>query len=332
MAKPGSWRSGDDARFAPVLRLVLPKGSLEKATLELFDAADLTVRRSSSVNYRASIDDPRVESVRILRPQEIPHYVADGLFDIGITGRDWVEETSSDVVSLGELKYSKVTSNPIRVVVAVPEDSPVTSVADLWREDLQGRVVVLSEMRDTLGVMMSSQGVDITKFTADDFYNALDEVEARVTDGYIRNIKGNSYSEDLVSEDALAGIVWSGDITVLNLEAGYEKWKFVLPDSGGTFWNDTFMVPIGSPRKTNAEKLINWYYDPAIAAQVAAWVNYVTPVNGAYEEAIKIDPALAENQLIFPNADTLSQVSIFRSLSDAEENEFQAAFQGVLLG
>ena len=212
------------------------------------------------------------------------------------------------------------------------EEMKVTSVADLWREDLQGRVVVLSEMRDTLGVMMSSQGVDITKFTADEFYNALDEVEARVTDGYIRNIKGNSYSEDLVSEDALAGIVWSGDITVLNLEAGYEKWKFVLPDSGGTFWNDTFMVPIGSPRKTNAEKLINWYYDPAIAAQVAAWVNYVTPVNGAYEEAIKIDPALAENQLIFPNADTLSQVSIFRSLSDAEENEFQAAFQGVLLG
>ena len=114
-----------------MLRLVLPKGSLEKATLELFDAADLTVRRSSSVNYRASIDDPRVESVRILRPQEIPHSVADGLFDLGITGRDWVEETSSDVVSLGELKYSKVTSNPIRVVVAVPEDSPVTSVADL---------------------------------------------------------------------------------------------------------------------------------------------------------------------------------------------------------
>ena len=114
-----------------MLRLVLPKGSLEKATLELFDAADLTVRRSSSVNYRASIDDPRVESVRILRPQEIPHYVADGVFDLGITGRDWVEETSSDVVSLGELQYSKATSNPIRVVVAVPDDSPVTSVADL---------------------------------------------------------------------------------------------------------------------------------------------------------------------------------------------------------
>jgi spermidine/putrescine transport system substrate-binding protein len=187
-------------------------------------------------------------------------------------------------------------------------------------------------MRDTLGVIMLGQGVDITKFTADEFYAALDTLTAKVSEGQIRNVKGNSYSEDLVNEDALAGIVWSGDITVLNGEAGYEKWKFVLPESGGTFWNDTFIIPIGSPRKTNAETLINWYYDPAIAAQVAAWVNYVTPVKGAFEEAVKIDPALAENQWIFPNADTLSQVHIFRSLSDAEESEFQAAFQGVVLG
>ncbi len=114
-----------------MLSLVLPKGSLEKATMELFDAADLPVRRSSAVNYRAEIDDPRIGSVRILRPQEIPTYVADGLFDLGITGRDWVEETGSDVVSLGEMRYSKATSNPIRVVVAVPEDSPYREVAEL---------------------------------------------------------------------------------------------------------------------------------------------------------------------------------------------------------
>ena len=114
-----------------MLRLVLPKGSLEKATLELFEAADLTVRRSSSVDYKATIEDPRIIDVRILRPQEIPSYVAEGLFDIGITGRDWVEETASDVVSLGELQYSKATSLPIRVVVAVAGDSPATSVADL---------------------------------------------------------------------------------------------------------------------------------------------------------------------------------------------------------
>ena len=114
-----------------VLKLVLPKGSLEKATMELFEAADLGVQRSSEVNYKANISDPRIDSVRILRPQEIPTYVADGLFDLGITGRDWVEETGSDVVSLGELRYSKATSKPIKVVLAVPDDSPYQSAADL---------------------------------------------------------------------------------------------------------------------------------------------------------------------------------------------------------
>jgi ATP phosphoribosyltransferase len=114
-----------------VLRIVLPKGSLERATLELFEAADLNVVRSSSVEYKATIDDPRVAEVRILRPQEIPVYVAEGLFDLGITGRDWVEETASDVVSLGELQYSKATSNPIRVVVAVGGESAFHRVEDL---------------------------------------------------------------------------------------------------------------------------------------------------------------------------------------------------------
>jgi len=114
-----------------VLKLVLPKGSLEKATMELFGAADLAVHRSSSVAYKATIDDPRIDSVRILRPQEIPGYVADGLFDLGITGRDWVEETGSDVISLGELRYSKATSKPIKVVLAVPDDSDYHSASDL---------------------------------------------------------------------------------------------------------------------------------------------------------------------------------------------------------
>ncbi len=114
-----------------MLRLVLPKGSLEKATLELFEAADLPVTRSSSVDYQGTIDDPRIASVRILRPQEIATYVQEGLFDFGITGRDWVEETGSNVVSLGELKYSKATSRPIKLVVAVAGDSKAESVADL---------------------------------------------------------------------------------------------------------------------------------------------------------------------------------------------------------
>ncbi len=114
-----------------MLRLVLPKGSLEKSTLQLFEDADLPVRRGSDVDYSATIADPRIGSVRILRPQEIPRYVAEGLFDLGITGRDWIEETSSDVVSLGELHYSKATARPINVVLAVAGDSPIERAEDL---------------------------------------------------------------------------------------------------------------------------------------------------------------------------------------------------------
>ena len=114
-----------------MLRLVLPKGSLEHATLHLFEDADLAVNRSSGVDYRASIADPRVADVRILRPQEIPRYVGDGLFDVGVTGRDWVEETGADVVTLAELHYSKATARPINVVLAVADDAPYRSVTDL---------------------------------------------------------------------------------------------------------------------------------------------------------------------------------------------------------
>jgi ATP phosphoribosyltransferase len=114
-----------------LLSLVLPKGSLERATLDLFDAADLTIRRSSDRDYHASINDPRIERVRFLRPQEIPTYVEQGLFDFGITGRDCITEAGADVASLGELQYSKVSSEPVRIVLAVPEAAPWRSVADL---------------------------------------------------------------------------------------------------------------------------------------------------------------------------------------------------------
>jgi ATP phosphoribosyltransferase len=110
---------------------VLPKGSLERATLQLFEDADLAVVRASDVDYRAMIDDPRVIDVTILRPQEIPRYVADGLFDLGVTGRDWIEETGVDVVTLTELHYSKATARPIRMVLAVGSESPWLTIKDL---------------------------------------------------------------------------------------------------------------------------------------------------------------------------------------------------------
>ena len=138
-----------------MLRLVLPKGSLERQTLELFEAADLPVRRSSNVDYKATIDDPRVIDVRILRPQEIPRYVADGLFDLGITGRDWIEETASDVVSLGELHYSKATARPFRIVLAVAGDSSWQTV-----EDLPAGVRVTTEYPELTRRYLEKHGID----------------------------------------------------------------------------------------------------------------------------------------------------------------------------
>jgi spermidine/putrescine transport system substrate-binding protein len=187
-------------------------------------------------------------------------------------------------------------------------------------------------MRDTMGLILLDQDVDIAKKFTDDQYNtAIELVTKQVSDGQIRNIKGNSYLNDLKSGDTLAAICWSGDITQLNAEAG-DNWEFALPGKGGTLWSDNFVIPMGSSRKANAEKLINYYYEPEVAAEVAAWVNYITPVVGAKEAAVKIDPKLAENQLIFPDAETLSKAHIFRTLSPAEEQKYQTAFQKVILG
>ncbi|EYR64294.1 polyamine ABC transporter substrate-binding protein [Actinotalea ferrariae CF5-4] len=205
------------------------------------------------------------------------------------------------------------------------------SVSDLWNPDLAGRVEVLSEMRDTVGLIMLDQGVDPSSddWGDDEFFAALEVLEQQISSGQIRQVKGNSYAEDLVSGDALAVIGWSGDITVLNFENG-DNWEFLLPEAGGTLWSDNLMVPVGSPRKTNAETLMNYYYDPVVAAEVAAYVNYICPVQGAYEEMLNLDPELAENQLIFPNEETLSRAYVFRALTPEEETRYNTEFQSVI--
>jgi spermidine/putrescine transport system substrate-binding protein len=209
-----------------------------------------------------------------------------------------------------------------------------TSVSELWDEpDLKGKLCVLSEMRDTIGLILMEQGVDITgAFTEDDFNSALEVFKQQIENGQIGAVKGNSYIEDLTNGDAVAGIVWSGDVMAINAELGFEKFGFALPDAGATLWNDNFLVPIGSPRKKNVEKLIDYYYEPEVAAEVAAWVNYITPVMGAQDAMEAFAPELVENQLIFPDEDTLSNAHVFRTLTPAEEQSFGQAFQSVLLG
>ena len=201
------------------------------------------------------------------------------------------------------------------------------SVSDLWQPELKGRVEVLDEMRDTMGLLMLENGVDITgDWGEDEFENALDVLSKQISDGQIRQVKGNSYKEDLISGDALAVIGWSGDITQLNFEEG-DKWEFAIPEAGGTLWSDNLLVPIGATHKTNAEKLMDYYYDPVNAATVAAYVNYVCPVEGAREAMEAIDPELVENPLIFPSDDFLANAHVVRTLSADEETDYSDRFQ-----
>jgi spermidine/putrescine transport system substrate-binding protein len=203
------------------------------------------------------------------------------------------------------------------------------TVSDLWKPELKGRVEVLSEMRDTMGLIMLEQGVDISgKFTADQFNKAIEELQKQIDSRQIRQVKGNSYKEDLISGDALAVIGWSGDIFQINAENG-DKWGLTLPESGGTLWSDNLLIPVGSPHKKNAEKLIDYYYDPTVAATVEDWVNYICPVQGAQDAMRKIDPDLADSPWIFPTEDFLQNAKVFRTLTPDEETQYSEAFQKV---
>ena len=204
----------------------------------------------------------------------------------------------------------------------------IRTIDDLFAPQNKGKIVVLSEMRDTIGIILLSQGVDLQTVTEDQFMNAVDYMEKKIADGWIRGVKGNEYAEDLTSGDATAVIGWSGDMFILASE-NEGKFDFAIPDSGGTISGENLLVPstASAEGKANAEKLINFYYDPVIAAEVAAYVNYVCPVKGAQEEMEKFDPELASSPYIFPDAATSAKLGVFRSLTPAEETTWGEAFQ-----
>ena len=215
--------------------------------------------------------------------------------------------------------------------------TPPKTIDDLWQPALKNRVMVLSEMRDTIGLIMLQQGKKPESFTADDFNNALSVLEKQLNNGQIRQVVGNKYVEAMKSGDALVVLCWSGDISQVNADLAAkqkaDQFEFVKPESGGMLWSDNLMIPVGSPHKQNAELLMNYYYDPKVAAKVAAWVNYICPVQGAQVEMAKIpgiDKTLVDNPLIFPTDDYLKDFHMIRPLTPKEETDFTASFQKVL--
>jgi spermidine/putrescine transport system substrate-binding protein len=204
----------------------------------------------------------------------------------------------------------------------------INTLEELFAPQNKGKIVVLSEMRDTIGIILLAQGVNLQTVTEDQYMNAVDYMAKQISDGWIRGVKGNEYAEDLTSGDATAVIGWSGDMFILKAE-NEGKFDFAIPESGGTISGDNMMIPstVSAEGKANAEKLINFYYDPAIAAEVAAYVNYVCPVKGAQAEMEKIAPELASSPFIFPDDAMSKRLNVFRSLTPAEETSWTEAFQ-----
>ena len=204
----------------------------------------------------------------------------------------------------------------------------IRTLDELFAPGNKGKIIVLSEMRDTIGIIAQAQGANLQTITEDQFMNAVDFMAKKIADGWIRGVKGNEYAEDLTSGDAAAVIGWSGDMFILKSE-NEGKFDFAIPESGGTISGDNFLIPstVSAEAKVNAEKLINFYYDPAIAAEVAAYVNFVCPVKGAQAEMEKISPELASSPFIFPDDATSKKLAVFRSLTPAEETTWGEAFQ-----
>jgi spermidine/putrescine transport system substrate-binding protein len=198
----------------------------------------------------------------------------------------------------------------------------------LTRPDLKGKVTMLSEMQDTMALLLLANGNDPANFTEAQFDAALEKLRAAVTSGQIRRFTGNDYIQDLDKGDIAACFAWSGDV----IQMGYENEdiKWVVPEEGLTYFTDNMLVPNKADHKANAEKLMNYYYDPVVAAEVAAWVNYICPVQGAKEEVAKVDPELANSQLIFPDQAALANAKDFMSLTEEQERSYQQKFQQVI--
>jgi len=202
------------------------------------------------------------------------------------------------------------------------------SIDDLFDPAYKGKVTMLTEMRDTVGLVAASMGFDPEKATKDEFMKAIDKIGEASDSGQIRGFTGNEYTKDITKGDSWVIIGWSGD--AVQLEADNPNIKFVAPETGVHLWTDNMEVPVGAPEPYTAEKFMDFVYEPEVQADIAEYVNYICPVKGVKEILTKRDPSLGENQLIFPSEKTLSDAFIFRLLKPEEDTELTEAFQGVI--
>jgi len=206
----------------------------------------------------------------------------------------------------------------------------VHSICDLFDPQYKGKVDMLTEMRDTVPLVMKCMGVDPSEATEQEWLDAIDKIKGAVDSGQIRRFTGNDYARDLTSGDAVAVIGWSGDAVQLQADNPNIEWR--MPTEGCILWSDNMVIPVGAPNPTAAEAWVNYVYDPEVQADIAEYVNYVTPVEGVKEILAKREPELAKNQLIFPSDSFTKNCTIQPTPTGEEEQKITAAFEAVLNG
>ncbi|MEX2614385.1 MAG: spermidine/putrescine ABC transporter substrate-binding protein [Gaiellaceae bacterium] len=314
--------------------------TLEKFTLETGIKVNYFEDINDNGEYFAKVQGPLSQGQGIDR--DIFVFTDNSRFPGLLINEGWVQKLDKDLIpNISNLVDAQASPpfDPNREY-SLPWQSGMTGIA--WNEDLtgpvttlqqlledtnlKGKITMLKEMADSVGLVMLQNGDDPSSVTDESFNRAIDTVQAAVDSGQIRRFTGNDYSQPLANGDLAAAVAWSGD--VVQLVADNPKLKWAIPEAGGMIWTDNMLIPTGGSVAT-ASTYMNSVYDPAIAAQIAAYVNYVTPVKGAKEELEKTDPETANNSLIFPDDQTLSQVKQFDSAA-LDNDEYITLWQGVL--
>ena len=288
-------------------KVVNQLGACETSKRDLFMLTDWMAARMIQVGWIQPLDKARVPNLHANLIDSLagvgwdPDRTYSAPWQSGLTGIAYNKEKVKEVRSFEEL---------------------------LSRKDLKGRVTLLSEMRDTMGLTLLSQGKDPADFTDGDWANAVDRVTKARKDGQIRAFTGNEYIQDLAAGNVLACEAWSGDVAA----AEDPNLVFVAPEEGQMIWADNMLVPNLATHQGNAEDWINYYYEPEVAAKLAAYVWYICPVKGAQEAMEKVDPELVDNELIFPTAESLATTHSFMALEEFQVRAYEGDFADVTGG
>jgi len=284
-------------------------GSCEETGRDMFTLTDWMAARMIGLGWVQKLDGDNLPQVQanLLENLRSPSWDPDREYSVpwqsGLTGIAYNEDLTGEVGSFEDL---------------------------VTRSDLKGKITLLTEMQDTMIFMLLLEGSDPEDFTDDEFYAALDRLEEIKDSGQVRQFTGNEYRQDLAQGNIHACEAWSGD--VIQLQFDNPAIKFVSPEEGLSLWSDNSLVPNKATHKTNAEMLMDYYYDPTVAAELAAWVNYICPVQGGQEEMEKIAPGLVDNVLIFPDDELLANTHDFMALDPDKETEYQTEFTRVIGG